>query len=83
MQESYSCTTWTSGPQGDLVTQGYSRAERVTSYVQRLCTHMVTVVECLAIGQWRGGQMPTSVYITFGLAQQRSTFFRVLAHNIQ
>jgi hypothetical protein len=69
--------------QGDPLTQGYSLAERVTSLVQRLCTHMVTVVDCFAIGQWRGGQMPTSIYITFGSPQQKGTFFRVLAHNIQ
>jgi hypothetical protein len=69
--------------QGDLVTQVYSLAKRVTSLVRRLCTQMVTVVDCFAIGQWRGGQMPTSVYITFGSRQQKSTFFRVLAHNIK
>jgi hypothetical protein len=68
--------------QGDPLTQGYSLAERVTSLVQRLCTHMVTVVDCFAIGQWRGGQMPTSVYITLGSPQQKGTFFGVLAHNI-
>jgi hypothetical protein len=68
--------------QGDPLTQGYSLGERVTSLVQRLCTHMVTVVDCFTIGQWRGGQMPTSVYITFGSPQQKGTFFRVLAHNI-
>jgi hypothetical protein len=67
---------------GDLLTQGYSLAERVTLLVQRLSIHTVTAVDCFAIGQWRGGQMPTSVYITFRSPQQKSTFFRALANNI-
>ncbi len=67
---------------GDPLTQGYSLEERVTSLVQRLCTHMVTVVDCFFMGQWRGGQMPTTVYISFLSPQQKSTFFRALANNI-
>jgi hypothetical protein len=69
--------------QGDPLTQVYSLAERVTSVVHRLLPHTVTVVDCFAIGQWREGQMPTSVYITFGSPQQKSTFFKVLAYNIK
>jgi hypothetical protein len=61
---------------GTSLTQGYSLAERVTSLVQRLCTQIVTVVDCFAIGQWRGRQMANSVYITFGSPQQKNTFFK-------
>jgi hypothetical protein len=60
----------------DQLSQGYSLAERLTSLVQMLCTHMVTIVDCFAIGQWRGRQMPTSVYITFPITSAEEYFIQ-------
>jgi hypothetical protein len=44
---------------------------------------MVTVVDCFAMGQWRGGHMSTSVPQNLWSPQQESIFFGVLAYNIK
>jgi hypothetical protein len=41
---------------------------------------MVTVQEVFPLGQWKMGQPPTSVYMNFGSARQKTCFFRVLAN---
>ena len=67
----------------DQMTMGYSLAERVTAAVHRICGGMINVVDCFAVGAWQGGRMPSSVYLSFGSAQQKSTFFRIMANRIR
>ena len=67
----------------DVYTQGYSLAERVTAAVQRTCGGMVTVVDCFAVGGWQEGRQPSSVYLSFGSAQQKTTFFKIMANRIR
>jgi hypothetical protein len=68
---------------GDQITQGYSLAERVTAAVHRICGGMINVVDCFAVGAWQEGRTPSSVYLSFGSAQQKSTFFRIMANRIR
>ncbi len=35
------------------------------------------------MGQWKMGQPPTLVYMTFGSARKKTCFFRVLANKIR
>ncbi len=58
---------------GDQITQGYSLAERVTAAVHRICGGMFNVVDAFVVGAWQEGRMPSSVYLSFGSAQQKST----------
>lgn len=67
----------------DQMTMGYSLAERVTAMVHRISGGMISVVDCFAVGAWQEGRMPSSVYLSFGSAQQKSTFFRILANRIR
>jgi hypothetical protein len=67
----------------DHMTMGYSLSERVTAMVHRVCGGMINVVDCFAVGAWQEGRMPTSVYLSFGSAQQKSTFFRIMANRIK
>ena len=69
--------------EGDINTQGYSLAERVTSAIHRISGGMVMVMDCFAIGAWQAGRTPSSVYLTFGSAQQKTTFFRIMANRIK
>ena len=69
--------------EGDVNTRGYSLAERVTSAIHRISGGMVMVMDCFAIGAWQAGRMPSSVYLTFGSAQQKTTFFRIMANRIR
>ncbi len=63
---------------GDQLTQGYSLVERVTATVHRICGSMINVVDCFAVGGFQCGVLPSSVYLSFGSAQQKSTFFRIM-----
>jgi hypothetical protein len=67
----------------DQMTMGYSLAERVTAAVHRICGGMINVVDCFAVGAWQEGRMPSSVYLSFGSAQQKSMFFRIMANRIR
>jgi hypothetical protein len=62
---------------------GYSLAERVTAAVHRICGSMINVVNCFAVRAWQEGRMPSSVYLSFGSAQQKSAFFRIMANRIR
>jgi hypothetical protein len=69
---------------GDQLTQGYSLAERVTTVVHRICSSMINVVmDCFAVGAWQPGVPLSSVYLTFGSSQQKSTFFKIMANRIR
>jgi hypothetical protein len=67
----------------DQTTLGYNLAERVTCMVHRICGGMINVVDCFTVGAWQEGRMPSSVYLSFGSAQQKSTFFRIMANRIR
>ena len=68
---------------GDQNTMGYSLAERVTAAVHRMSGGMISVVDCFAVGAWQAGRMPSSVFLSFGSYQQKSTFFRIMANRIR
>jgi hypothetical protein len=67
----------------DKETEGYGLADRATAAVHKLTCGMVTVQEAFPLGQWKMGQPPTSVYMTFGSARQKTCFFRVLANKMR
>ena len=67
----------------DQATFGYNLAERVTVMVHRISGGMLNVVDCFTVGAWQEGRMPSSVYLSFGSAQQKSTFFRIMANRIR
>jgi HD-GYP domain-containing protein (c-di-GMP phosphodiesterase class II) len=69
--------------ENDKETEGYSLADRATAAVHKLTGGMVTVQEAFPLGQWKMGQAPTSVYMTFGSARQKTCFFRVLANKMR
>ncbi len=62
---------------GDQLMQGYSLAERVTIALHTICSNMINVVDCFAVGAWQPGIPRSSVYLSFGSAQQKSTFFKI------
>ncbi len=68
---------------GDQLTQGYSLAERVTAAVHRIYGGMINVVDCFAVGAWQPGVLLSSVYLSFGSSQQKSTFCRIMANRIR
>jgi len=74
---------WVAADQFSQNTQGYSLAERVTAAVHRMCGGMISVVDCFAVGAWQAGRMPSSVFLSFGSYQQKSTFFRIMANRIR
>jgi hypothetical protein len=67
----------------DQMTMGYSLMEQVTAMVHRVSGGMINVVDCFAVGAWHEGRIPSSVYLSFGSAQQKSTFFRIMANRIR
>ncbi len=67
----------------DKETEGYGLADRATAVVNKLTCGMVTVQEVFPLGQWKMGQPPTLVYMTFGSARQKTCFFRVLANKMR
>ena len=69
--------------ENDRETEGYGLADRATAAVHKLTCGMVTVQEAFPLGQWKMGQPPTSVYMTFGSARQKTCFFRVLANKMR
>ena len=69
--------------ENDKETEGYSLADRATAAVHKMTGGMVTVQEAFPLGQWKMGQAPTSVYMTFGSARQKTCFFRVLANKMR
>jgi hypothetical protein len=44
---------------------------------------MINVVDCFEVGAWQEGRMPSSVYLSFGSAQQKSTIFWIMANRIR
>jgi hypothetical protein len=69
--------------ESDKETEGYSLADRATAAFHKLTCGMVTVQEACPLGQCKMGQPPTSVYMTFGSARQKTCFFRVLANKMR
>ena len=67
----------------DQMTMGYNLSERVTAMVHRVCGGIINVVDCFTVGVWQEGRAPSSVYLSFGSAQQKSTFFRIMANRIR
>ncbi len=67
----------------DKETEGYSLADRATAAVHKLTGGMVTVQEAFPLGQWKMGLPPTSVYMTFRSARQKTCFFRVRANKMR
>ena len=68
---------------GDQSTFGYSLSERVTAAVHRMSGGMVAVVDCFTVGAWQAGKAPSSVFLSFGSYQQKSTFFRIMANRVR
>ncbi len=58
-------------------------ADRATVAFHKLTCGMVIVQEAFAFGQWKMGQPPTSVYVTFGSARQKTCFFRFLVNKMR
>jgi hypothetical protein len=69
--------------EADKATAGYSLADRATAAVYKMTGGMVTVQEAFPLGQGNAGQPPTSLFMTFGSARQKSCFFRVLANKMR
>jgi hypothetical protein len=67
----------------DQMTMGYSLSEWVMAMVHRVCGGMINVVDCFAVGAWKEGRMPSSVFLSFGSARQKSTFFRIMANRVR
>ncbi len=68
---------------GDQNTVGYSLAERVTAAFHRMSGGMVGVVDCFMAGVWQVGKAPSSVFLSFGTYQQKSTFFLIMANQVR
>ncbi len=69
--------------EADKETEGYSLADRATAAVHKLTCGIVTVQEAFPLGQWKMGQPPTSVDMTFGSTRRKTCFFRVLANKMR
>jgi hypothetical protein len=69
--------------EADRETKGYGLADRATVAVHKLTCGMDTVQEAFPLGQWKMGQPPTLVHLTFESARQKICFFRVLANKMR
>ncbi len=49
--------------------------------IHRISGGMVMVMDCFAIGTCYVSRIPSLVYLTFMSAQQKTTFFRIMANN--
>jgi hypothetical protein len=76
----HSADKWVSNDQKMM---GYSLVERVTAMMHRIYGGMINVVDCFAVGAWQEGRMPSSVSLSFGSTQQKSTLFRILVNRIR
>jgi hypothetical protein len=57
--------------------------QRVIATMHRMCGDMIKVVDCFAVSAWQAGRIPSSVFLSFGSLQQKSTFFKIMANRIR
>ena len=60
----------------------FSLAESVTAKIHSSMANTALVLDAFVIGQWVDNRPPTSVFVTFGSAAQKTTFFKKIAKTI-